>query len=1304
VTVPSQPIARWESSSQPEILWELLAEKRRAGIPPTLSQEQDTAVEAALAHIPPAVVNNTIVEMETAVAASQGGSPALTVVSDDFWNALQAALPASGIPTVVTQGSAFQETRDPSHSGGSSPMDTSSDGIIAQPPHSPSLITPLPALGDLPGAPIILTSDSESPTIDTAPPLPAGAHEAADTINLVSASPSPSAGGEAATPSDREALESSAPSNVTPIDSVSSWGRDTGHPLELSSDPSTHSSLRSSEVPDVPHMGLAHRRGKITTGKVTEEFEGASLAILARARYLNVVPARDTKSSDPDLTSPPVAANNILRKFATANLTDGSVFTYANLDNAHEEAVTTLQGATDELSSVRLGFAHYYLRDPLALVEDPSVPVESEYLRKMADVVGAVLCGGPCSTSESDEDVYSSILPGDWFRLATFMTAAIARGCVRSTNLAKKGDFPMEPCKDDFVTDPSITRPATQAALLQALTAQITEELQPTSALMPQDSVDGLRATIWRAHEGQIRAWTEKEVLSVYSRLSDICLSDIMDMLEAEAPLERITDAMREEIAAETRGKFLGLIAQEKTKAYEAALSDARAEALRDALARGKQEAEQKGRSYKKMQLERAEEEARLEAARIFKKRMSSARDKLTHQVDTEIRRERDQILAERRSALEAGLAGMDWDARVDHIRSLAVQVGLLDESHPVVGTPPKRAEPSRTTTAPKATLVAAKLPSASESAATIARFVESSALGKPAEPPLPEPSPCPAAGEDDLTLRAEVSRMDWAEDASDDLPPLPINFDSKERSLSSSIHCADNAMVDNSNVVVAVSSFRDPDSGTLALTPTPEPSPPPANPPSEVAQLFNLIMDTIRPIQTELKHIGDKVDGRSKPLPTPRDPIVRTSAASARNARATPTSTAPPPTTPIPSIQSPPQRVDDEVQERSATTGDELDFPPLAPSGNRKTRYRHKAAASLEARNALVPGAPAPAQRDPTSGYVRAPPIFASILTKAAMGSHAMASGQAQTARNIQKHNPSGKLKPGHTVAPLGFTEVVVTRNGGLDDVEAEEAFRRKAPIDIVQAAQHALGKVSRNPPLILRGHWTENVAKTGNFVYRLAGDIPIPTILACKEQLCEPFPEGDVWIVPTKGWTWVQLRGVDVSYLEDDVDYVYEGAQLLEAFAANPASRARTSWSRLTSRATPPTSVSAPPRSSLLYLTRTTLAARELRRRVSACSADKLSLSAQATAPPSSSALSATRWATTSPRLSAGSPRAKTNASAAVALTTPTTTTSSARVRMRSRGYVTAQRSASSAKGTATQLETKPVPAVAISHRRTS
>jgi hypothetical protein len=58
-------------------------------------------------------------------------------------------------------------------------------------------------------------------------------------------------------------------------------------------------------------MGLARRGGKMTTGKATDEMEGASPAVLARARYLNVVPARDTRSAEsgPDITH----GNTILR-------------------------------------------------------------------------------------------------------------------------------------------------------------------------------------------------------------------------------------------------------------------------------------------------------------------------------------------------------------------------------------------------------------------------------------------------------------------------------------------------------------------------------------------------------------------------------------------------------------------------------------------------------------------------------------------------------------------------------------------------------------------------------------------------------------------------------------------------------------------------------------------------------------------------------------------------------------------------------------------------------------------------------
>jgi hypothetical protein len=425
--------------------------------------------------------------------------------------------------------------------------------------------------------------------------------------------------------------------------------------------------------------------------------------------------------------------------------------------------------------------------------------------------------------------------------------------------------------------------------------------------------------------------------------------------------------------------------------------------------------------------------------------------------------------------------------------------------------------------TASPAVLEAAKCQSSAESEAIIARFIESSTARPPTNAPPLEPSPCPAAGEDDLTPKAEVHRMDWAEDTSDELPA--IDFNSQERSSSSSIHCTANAMVDDSEDVVAVSSFRDPDSSALPLSQS-TPSSTLEQPLSEVTQLFNLIMDTIKPIQTELKRIGDKVDGRSvPPPPKQRTPGPNSTPAGSSGPRAKPI---PPTIPPLPCVTpSPTQRVDDEEQEVIALISDDPDFPPLAPR-NHKTRHRHSAAVAIAARNALVPGAPAPVQRNPTFGRPRAPPIFASVLTASGMGAHANAVDKAKVARDIQKRNPSGTLKPGHSVAPLRFTEVVVTRNGGLDDVEAEAAFCRKAPVDIVQAAQHALHKVSRNLPLILRGRWTENVARTGNFVYRLAGDIPLSTILACREQLCEPFPEGDVWIVPTKGWCYASLSVV--------------------------------------------------------------------------------------------------------------------------------------------------------------------------------
>jgi hypothetical protein len=411
-----------------------------------------------------------------------------------------------------------------------------------------------------------------------------------------------------------------------------------------------------------------------------------------------VIPARDTKSITPERELSEVArALPALQLLATTPLTDGSVFNTEMMADAHIEAEEALVGITDELNRVREGFTHYFLRDPLVLLDDPTVQVESEHLRRMADIVRAVLSGGPRTEKEGDSDVWAAFPPGDWYRLATFLTASIARGCIRTPDVGRKGAFDVEPCKDQFIHDQSLVRPHTQRDLLMAVSAQVLEELKDKGALLPQDSCDGLRATVWRAHEGQIRAWTECEVLLVYTRLSEMCLSDILNLIEREATVEEITDSMREDIAMEMRGKHLSLIAQEKTKAFDAAVEQARAEGLREALAMGAVEAAQKGRAYEKMILTRAEDEARIEGDRVYKSRLESLRTKMKRKVELEVEAEHAGALAERRSALEDSLVLMDFNMRKDYIHTQAIQLGLLEDSAMPVPSPPKRGKVGNT-------------------------------------------------------------------------------------------------------------------------------------------------------------------------------------------------------------------------------------------------------------------------------------------------------------------------------------------------------------------------------------------------------------------------------------------------------------------------------------------------------------------------------------------------------------------------------------------------------------------------------
>jgi hypothetical protein len=209
--------------------------------------------------------------------------------------------------------------------------------------------------------------------------------------------------------------------------------------------------------------------------------------------------------------------------------------------------------------------------------------------------------------------------------------------------------------------------------------------------------------------------------------------------------------------------------------------------------------------------------------------------------------------------------------------------------------------------------------------------------------------------------------------------------------------------------------------------------------------------------------------------------------------------------------------------------------FPALQKG--RGAQRKHNAHSAVAEHNATIPGAPAQgyfgdAYACPCIGL-----SFAHVIMEAAMGQQDKAAGHARLARQVQNRNPSGKLKAGRSTAPTGFTDVVVIRDGSSDEKEVEEAFRCRHPVDITQAAQWALNTLVRSPPIILHGCWSEMVERTGNFVFRFAGDLSPATIASYQTSLCSHFPAAEsACVVPTAGWTWVQLRGVDVACIEGD------------------------------------------------------------------------------------------------------------------------------------------------------------------------
>ncbi|KAN0131257.1 hypothetical protein V8E53_010961 [Lactarius tabidus] len=176
--------------------------------------------------------------------------------------------------------------------------------------------------------------------------------------------------------------------------------------------------------------------------------------------------------------------------------------------------------------------------------------------------------------------------------------------------------------------------------------------------------------------------------------------------------------------------------------------------------------------------------------------------------------------------------------------------------------------------------------------------------------------------------------------------------------------------------------------------------------------------------------------------------------------------------------------------------------------------------------------------------------PLFANIATQATIVQNQKTANTAHQARAVQGCKPSGHQGSLRRQDSAELTEVAVIRFGGLEDMEEEHKFRACNPIEIVQAVQRELAKHAKNPPAVLSGRWSVSSNSTGNFVYTLAGIISPRDVMALKPHLCSPF-KGHTELVPTKGWTWVQLQQVPT----EDLDHCVWGPDdLLNAFTANP------------------------------------------------------------------------------------------------------------------------------------------------------
>ncbi|KAN0138731.1 hypothetical protein V8E53_003719 [Lactarius tabidus] len=784
-------------------------------------------------------------------------------------------------------------------------------------------------------------------------------------------------------------------------------------------------------------------------------------------------------------------------------------------------------------------------------------------------------------------------------------------GCVRTKNVGRLGDFPLHPLRDTYRSSSALPAVNTQRDLLEAISLQIAEHLSlDNGPYLPQDSIDGIRATVWRAHEAQIRAAVSQKANKVEHKLTTMGLAELIDNLLNEASVEEITNTVQEDIALQTRSKYNNAKLEMENKAYHEFINQAMTEgkdrATKEALetyantSRNLREMKEKqakedAEKYYQNLLGKAKDQARLKADSEFSRLLADERSAIAPRVDAEIALEHKKLVEERRLATEAQLKALTLEEEKNLVRVAASRLGisLKDDEHTAkkVKVDQRKARPAPVTPRGRSSSVASN---ASQSNSRKRAYSPSTVIVQEPHPDRDDQkTPTPKVAKSVTTVNFEIKaeptpQPTFATPSTPSVIREAVNIAQSVslRSSTSSIHNMANHMaidpehldLENifppgippppTNISLPPAMSRTPQFGGAEAHEdgaAPSVSPEVLETNASEIRLFALMQKFNQPIWDTIHRIEQALgDGRIPRAPQRAGPGYRSEHMHKQAARVSSAPNGPEVTTQVSrerqvSQVAPPFPSEPPVPERSTLPAntiarvddDDVEFPALE-STSRGTRRRRNAAATITQQRRNIPGATGPddGHIQITNNNSRIKPLFANIITREAVSQQQNIQTSAAQARRAQGRKPSGNQGARKAPSDGNMTEVTVIRFGGLEDKEEERKFRARNPVEIIQSVQRDLARQAKNPPAVLSGRWSTTADTTGNFVYTIAGIIPPRDLMSLKSYLCRPF-KGRTELVPTKGWTWIQLRMVPTEDLDG---CVWGPDDLLNQFIANP------------------------------------------------------------------------------------------------------------------------------------------------------